>query len=267
MRSRETIEKRGIGGKSSIGIVFLIAILWCFPYCNLAGAACSSTDMIEITVEGGDYIGYCTIIPSAFAPDYWNQVFSNETPIAWNLQDTFPTGINIAAEDNQDIILAHLDGLTISFQGDPVASLGFAVTAGQYPTSFSFSSPLMTFDPLIDANVGAEAAILVTGPADKTLWGSYTGGKAYKALYNDTTTFAYLVDTPITAYSGEDTWPFQALPGTITSMQSKFQFILSAQATASGSSYYEITGTVVPEPASILLLGLGGLALLKKRRV
>lgn len=248
-----------------VAISFLITILLCFPYCNPAVAECSTTDAIEITVDCNGYTGYCTIIPSMFDPDYWEQVFNSDNPVPWNLQDTFAQGVDIAAENNQNVILAHLHGLTIAFQSDPVVTLGFSVTAGEFPTSFSFSSPLMTFDPLINAEAYAEAAILVTGPG-ATLWGSYTGGKAYKALYNDTTTFAFLVDTPITSYSAEDTGPFQALPGTITSMQSKFQFILSAHGTASGSSYYEITGDVIPEPASILLLGLGGLVLLRKRR-
>jgi hypothetical protein len=48
-------------------------------------------------------------------------------------------------------------------------------------------------------------------------------------------------------------------------MQAKFQFILSAHGMAQGGSYYEIE-TVIPEPASILLLGLGGLALIRKRK-
>jgi hypothetical protein len=258
------MKRRRTGRIQFVAISFLITAFCCFTYCNIAVAECTSTP-IDITVEGGGYTGYLTIDPGIFHPGYWEEVFSSDEPIPWNSNVMFPTGIDIMAEDHQDILLAHLGGLTVACQGDPVVTLGFAVTAGAYPASFSFSSPLMTFDPLSSTEAYAEAGILVTGPTGRTLWGSYTGGKAYKALYNNSTTiFSYLVDTPITSYSGGNTGT-QTLPGTITSMQSKFQFILSAGATASGSSYYEIE-TTIPEPASVLLLGLGGLALIRKRK-
>ncbi|MDD5065084.1 MAG: PEP-CTERM sorting domain-containing protein [Phycisphaerae bacterium] len=255
------MKRRRTAKVQSVSISFLITAFCCFTFCNIAVAGFTSTGAIELIVEGGGYTGYCTIDPGLFDPTYWEQVVNSNVPVPWNSNILFPEGIDIAAEDNGELILAHLNGLTVAFQGDPVVTLGFSVTAGTYATSFSFSSPQMTFDPLSNTEAYAEAGVLVTGPTGRTLWGSYSGGKAYKALYNNTTNFAYLVNTPITSYSGGDTG-IVALPGTITSMQSKFQFILSAGATASGSSYYEIT----PEPASILLLGLGGLALLRKRQ-
>jgi hypothetical protein len=257
--------KRCAGGKSRAGIVLLITALLCFAYRGPALA--DSSTPIDITVTGGGYTGYLTIDPGTYNPTYWEQVFSSDSPIPWNSKD-YPIlagGIDIVAENHEEITLAHLDMVTVAFQGDPVATVGFAVTAGAYATSFSFSSPLITFDPLSNTEAYAEAGIMVTGPTGRTLYGSYTGGMAYKALYNNTTIFSYLVNTPITSYSGGNTGASQALPGTITSIQSKFQFILSAGATASGSSYYDVE-TVIPEPASMLLLGLGGLALLRKRR-
>jgi hypothetical protein len=270
-RSRAMMEKRYAGGKNRAGIVLLIATLLCFAYCSPALAECTSTDEIELTVEGGGYTGYCTLSPSAFNPTYWGQVFSSDEPISWYLPtgqyDLFPGGIDIKAENHEEITLAHLYGLSIQCQGDPIVNLGFSVTAGAYATSFSFSSPLMTFDPLINAEAYAEAQIGIN--SSHTLMGSYSGGKAYKALYNSTptTTFAYLVNTINSPpWSSWESAGLTALPGTITSMQSKFQFILSAGGMASGSSSYEITGTTIPEPASMLLLGLGGLALLRKRR-
>ncbi len=271
--------KRCAGGKSRAGIVLLIVALLCFAYRGPVLAECTSTP-IDITVQGGEYniesgvftpvyTGYLTLDPGTYNPTYWEQVFNSDSPIPWNSKD-YPIlagGIDIVAENHEEITLAHLGGLTVAYQGDPVATVGFAVTAGAYATSFSFSSPLMTFDPLSNTEAYAEAGIMLTGPAGRALYGSYTGGKAYKALYNSTpTTFAYLVNTINSPpwSSWESAGP-TALPGTITSMQSKFQFILSAGATASGSSYYEVE-TVIPEPASMLLLGLGGLALLRKRR-
>ena len=122
----------------------------------------------------------------------------------------------------------------------------------------------MGFDPLINATGYAEAQIGIN--SGHTLFGGYSGGKAYKALYDGSNVFANLV-SPIIAppWSGFESYGWQAMPD-VSSMQAKFQFILSAGGMASGNSYYEITGDVIPEPASILLLGLGGLALLRKRR-
>jgi hypothetical protein len=56
------------------------------------------------------------------------------------------------------------------------------------------------------------------------------------------------------------------IAGQVSSMQAMWSFNVNSGGHASGLCDFELTGTAIPEPASMLLLGLGGLALLRKRR-
>jgi len=163
--------------------------------------------------------------------------------------------------------LAIIEGLGVTVKADPVLQLGFTVTAGDYATAFSFSSDVLMIDPeLINTQGYAYANIGISTPGAE-LWGGY-GMEAYQALYNGSTVFAELIDaSPLTGPgSFDENTGWVVIPGSVSSMQAKWQFTLSAEGMATGSSYYEIAGDPIPEPASILLLGLGGLALLRKRR-
>jgi hypothetical protein len=51
------------------------------------------------------------------------------------------------------------------------------------------------------------------------------------------------------------------IAGSVSSIESEFHFVLSANQEASGTSMFE----VVPEPVGLSFLALGGLALLRRK--
>jgi hypothetical protein len=230
-------------------IIVLITILLA------PGVARSTTITFDLEISGGetgDTLGYATIYTDIIL----EEVLANpDATYDWWMID--PRAV--AAENNPTEILAIINGLAITIKADPVIELGFAVTAGAYDTSFSFSSPELTFDPIVNPDARALASVTV-GP-DDTLTGAFDY-MAYRSIYNGTSVFADLVDTPVGWPGGSDTTGWQQIMGTVSSIQAKWRFDVSAGCIASGTSTFE----VIPEPATLLLLGLGSLALLRKRR-
>jgi hypothetical protein len=199
-----------------------------------------------------------------------------ETTLDWDIIKANPTityGWNLQTQENYEPIVidlgngdsATIDGLSMSIKADPVINFGFSVVAGQSDTTFLLASNLLSINPaLINAqgSASAHAAISEGG----TLTGNY-GGKVYRSKYNGGTVFADLVEGPL--YDGD--YVLQSvgstpISGSVSNMQSVWNFTLSGGSSADGGSRFTITGTTIPEPASMLLLGLGGLALIRKRR-
>ena len=237
----------------SIAVICIITLFWC-PTAALS-ALFWSIDIEVIGGQNGSSVGSVSIYPEIS----WDELAANpQKTYTWQMEQP----LEIAAENNQDNILATVENITVAAQGDPSISLGFSVTAGQYASSFSFASPVMNFAPISNTEAYAEATISPT--SGTTVWGSYPGQKPFQALYNGSTNFAYLIASPITWPVGAEMTGPTALPGSISSMQSTWQFIVSAQGMASGTSFYEIEP--VPEPATIALLGMGGLFLLRRRK-
>ena len=244
MKSEGKLGLMGIRGG-----VLIISLCVCFLSSNLYAQPVT----INIHVEGDEYYGDAPIYTSID----WDDVYANpDQEYNWYLQDP----IDIAATDNPDIILATVDGLSTVVESDPKINLGFSAAAGQYTTYFSFTSEVMTFETLTnpDAYAWASATAL---PGD-TLTGNYEyGTKSYEALYNGSNAFAHLVDNVTGGTSTEDKG-WQTISGDVSSMQSKWWFNLSPNGSASGSSTFEVT----PEPATIALLGMGGLLVLRRRK-
>jgi hypothetical protein len=231
-----------------VTITILITVL-CAP--NVARSVPIELDLEILGGDAGTTQGYATICTDID----WDEVLANpDEEYTWWM----PTSLVVTADNDSGEILAVLDGISVSIKADPVIELGFAVTAGDYDTAFSFSSPVLTFDPMVNPQARALASVTV-GP-DDTLIGAYNY-EAYRSLYNDSIVFTDLVDTPVGWPGGSESTGWQQILGTVSSMQAKWRFTVTAEGIASGTSYYEI----IPEPATVLLLGLGSLVLLRKR--
>ena len=244
-----------------VGLFFQIVICSILVLCWSAVGLCGLTETIEIEVTGGEfneYVGYETLyldIPSELQP---GETYNWALPIGSG--ELYDGGLQIVAQDNQDITLAFIDELELTVMEDPTVTLGFAVTAGQYTTSFSFSSPVLSFPTI--TNPVADAGGSVSLGEDDIIVGAYSG-KIFKTLYNADaagaggTTFANIVADP----PGWEVVGPQTISADVSSIHIKSQFILGGGGIASGGSSF----TVIPEPATVCLLGLGGLLLRRKR--
>lgn len=233
----------------------LVVITVLFTFLVSPNLARSELITLDFQVTGGVSTNSCGSTTICTDID-WDDVLANpDEEYTWWMQNP----LTITSQNDSSEILAVLDGISIVIKADPVIELGFAVTAGDYDTAFSFSSPVLSFAPIVNPDARALASVTV-GP-DDTLTGAYSY-LAYRSLYNDTAVFADLVDTPVGWPGGSDSTGWQQIMGTVSSMQAKWRFNVTAEGIASGTSYYEI----IPEPTTIALLGLGSLVLLRKRR-
>lgn len=232
--------------------------------CALAFAALASPsrvhaeflgNLLEIQVSAGSNTGSFILN----VPEPGN-------PFVYELNEPF----DIFSEQNPSTLLATIDGLSLTYDGDPQILIGFALTAGNANTAFSISSALVAFPALTNPQASATAAITVTdnGTTGGTATGLFPGVKSYEASYNGGSVFADLVSPviapPGSSGIGNERFPVPigstiAIPGSVSSMAAEFNFVLSANDSASGTSNFTI---IVPEPSSIFLAMAGGMALL-----
>ena len=175
-------------------------------------------------------------------------------PFSWAL----PEALNIYSSQNPEVLLATIESINLELDGDPQVILNFAVTAGNANTAFTISSALVAFGSLTNPDSFATAAITAVDNNSNgaTVTGTFAGAKAYQASYNAGNLFANLV-SPVVAPTdsfgiGGERFPAVGtvqIPGSVTSIKGSFDFILTANDSASGTSRFN----VVPEPSSVIL--------------
>ena len=168
-------------------------------------------------------------------------------------------------------VLGTITDLSYQSNADPYVNLRFAVEAGSTDTTFDITSAVVSFGALSNPWAYASAGVTLTSDSDgATITGLLDGGSVYQAIFNGSTVYASLVngftiaaDQSVTHSDRDPVSGNQTIAGSVTSIQSEFKFTLSALEQASGTSRFEV---IVPEPATMSLLVLGGLALLRRNR-
>ena len=158
--------------------------------------------------------------------------------------------------------IATLNQANLMVIGDPQIAMGFAITAGAADTTVTITSATLNFSALSNPTAAASAGLTLTqtgGSPDAFLTGlGGDTGSAFAAYYNvpPGTVFGEYVSglTTTTTISGSgSSGGFVMIPGSVSSMQTVYSFVLSAGDQASGTSNF----LLVPEPATLVLLACG----------
>ena len=239
---------------------FFRALALCAPLAILAIASPARADFIgaiQIDFQSGDQAGsYSFVLPG------------DQDPYTWAL----PSPVSVYSDTNQ--LIGTIRGLDVELNGDPGVSLGFFVTATAATTHITVTSSLVSFGAIVNPLAFASAGITVTDNDSDgaSVTGLYPASLAYQANYNGSSVFTNLV-SPISAgidssATISDRFPlagFSSIAGAVTSIQTQFDFMLSPNDSASGTSRFTV---VVPEPASVVLalLGAAAVAIVARRR-
>lgn len=201
------------------------------------------------TFEVTQGMGQCDSEPGVGEFWFWS-FFSQTDPI-------------VLSGGGQDI--GHVTGLAASIMADPVVSVVYGVQAGVLPTSFNISSSA-SFAAMTNPTGVAIASNTLTDTVGNggTLTGGF-GGKSFRASYNGTFVFHDSEENlSVGAFgSTQSTDPdfSGVITGSVTSATATFDFALSARDISGGTGVFQ----VVPEPATLGLLGLAGLMMLRRR--
>jgi MYXO-CTERM domain-containing protein len=170
--------------------------------------------------------------------------------------------------------LGTFSGLSMFMQDDPAISLGFAMQGGSTPTLVTISSALLTFPTLTDPTAHSSAAMTITDTSADgtgvTMHGNNGGGFGYEANYNGLVPAGsiYSLHCPnfFTAAPGgsnsENDNNNAPIAGNVSAMSASWSFVITPFDSVSGTSNFSVT----PAPGALALLGIGGLALSRRRR-
>jgi MYXO-CTERM domain-containing protein len=225
--------------------------------CSGASLASIVGDPLTITASSAQGTASFTVRlqDGTYNPDTGDFSYSRQSPI-------------VLVDDSSGRTIGTVSTLNFSIIGDPQVNLAFSAVAGNASTLFTFASGLNVFAPLFNPAVSGVASMTITdnfGNDGATEHGNVFGPFGYGAFYNGASIYAQRLNDMI-AVPGGSTPQTQFLTGSIagavTDMSAQYSFTLTPGDSASGTSVYNI----VPAPGVLALLGLGGVAITRRRR-
>jgi hypothetical protein len=218
-----------------------------------AASAGITGDAIRINAWGDSGTGTWFLPTSSLVPD------TSTGGQRWQ------TNRDIVIRDGAGSVLVTFSSLSVTFVEDPIITLNFLAVSGGLATNFTISSGVLGFTPGL-YSAGASASITTTdADGNGAVTTGNFGGNTYQAQCNGTVIGTSTPGVTVGAFGSVTS------SGTIgpanyfaSSMQAKWDFTLSANDSASGTSVYH--KTLVPSPSSLAVLGLGGLAAARRRR-
>lgn len=215
-------------------------------------------------VAGTETAQYSVLVPA-----------EDQHPFDGTYQWSLPVEAFTLISEQSGISLGTIRELQAAYESDPVVSLNFNVISGEANTNFTINSALIQFAAIANPYAYATASVTVTDEnGDGGTLTGLLGGKAYQAKYNNASSVYTTILSPVTAaewdtFTGTERTPPVApnrdiIHTTVSSISSQFQFQLTAGDSASGTSSFNVSS--IPEPATLALLTLGGLAVASRRR-
>lgn len=158
-----------------------------------------------------------------------------------------------------------LESLTVSFSEEASTELGFTFRAGDADTVFMVSTGESSFPPITDGEGQVVGTLSLTSIDGGGVVGRHSGTHALVARANGNAVAHLLDPLSRSSFGSESAVDVFAGPiaGTISNIELKFSVDVTANELIAGSGRFE----VIPEPASMALVALGGLAMVWRRRL
>lgn len=162
-----------------------------------------------------------------------------------------------------------INSISTEYVEDPMIFFNFGVSTGGVATNISVSSATLVFPTLLNPIAYASSGMTLT---DNNSGGSASvvanlSGFSYNAIYNNTSLYsAQQPSFGVGVSNGTQTQNANDLgnvvPGLVGNMQAAWNFQLSADDSVGVTS----TWVLVPAPGTLAMIGLGGLAMTRRRR-
>jgi hypothetical protein len=167
--------------------------------------------------------------------------------------------------------LGTINSLSVSLYGDPQVDVNFSAFGGNVPTKFVFSSGLVSFAPIVGGTANASAGITIADVDGNgaSMNPNTSGAAMYLANFNGNVpagvNYASFFAPGLSGNPGASDSANQGpniIPFAVTDISAQFDFMLSPNDLASGTSTFRI----VPAPAGLGLVGMGLLLVGRRRR-